>query len=309
MALFGQNSMRPQRTPNAQICTNPHKSAQFARGTSAGRGFLWRLHSYRRFRERKGGVDAECPAISRRSSLGSDWLAREAGRSAWRRTLEYLVMPHKQLIAGLALLCAILPVASAAAERPAILLGAAWYPEQWPESRWPEDLKLMEAAHIHVVPHDASFRAPIRTHVAHADQHEVPVHGVANEMRGDENIARKPRLERRAQRLRVWNDKPESIAVHGQPSRDQILVGDGLRQRVTVRVALNQRSAGHQFPQELIKVAAFVASQPQLAHQLLESRSALRLPRNVLQDDRIRKHGEAVSYQHTSRAYLFRRLV
>ena len=30
----------------------------------------------------------------------------------------------------------------------ALLLGAAWYPEQWPESRWEEDLRLMEAAHI-----------------------------------------------------------------------------------------------------------------------------------------------------------------
>jgi beta-galactosidase len=30
----------------------------------------------------------------------------------------------------------------------ALLLGAAWYPEQWPESRWDEDLRLMEAAHI-----------------------------------------------------------------------------------------------------------------------------------------------------------------
>src|ERR1700723_673202 len=30
----------------------------------------------------------------------------------------------------------------------AALLGTAWYPEQWPESRWEEDLRLMEAAHI-----------------------------------------------------------------------------------------------------------------------------------------------------------------
>ena len=30
-------------------------------------------------------------------------------------------------------------------------LGAAWYPEQWPESRWEEDLRLMQAAHINVV--------------------------------------------------------------------------------------------------------------------------------------------------------------
>jgi beta-galactosidase len=34
---------------------------------------------------------------------------------------------------------------------PPLLLGAAWYPEQWPESRWETDLTLMEKAHLHVV--------------------------------------------------------------------------------------------------------------------------------------------------------------
>jgi len=33
----------------------------------------------------------------------------------------------------------------------ALLLGAAWYPEQWPEARWDADLALMEAAHINMV--------------------------------------------------------------------------------------------------------------------------------------------------------------
>jgi beta-galactosidase len=33
----------------------------------------------------------------------------------------------------------------------AILMGSAWYPEQWPESRWEEDLRLMEAADLKVV--------------------------------------------------------------------------------------------------------------------------------------------------------------
>ena len=33
----------------------------------------------------------------------------------------------------------------------AILMGDAWYPEQWPEARWEEDLKLMEAADLKVV--------------------------------------------------------------------------------------------------------------------------------------------------------------
>ena len=35
--------------------------------------------------------------------------------------------------------------------RNAILLGTDWYPEQWPESSWEEDLRLMEGAHIKVV--------------------------------------------------------------------------------------------------------------------------------------------------------------
>lgn len=41
-----------------------------------------------------------------------------------------------------------LPVA---AHKPALMLGAAWYPEQWPESRWDADLQLMQDAHINLV--------------------------------------------------------------------------------------------------------------------------------------------------------------
>lgn len=36
-------------------------------------------------------------------------------------------------------------------EPPPLLMGAAWYPEQWPESRWETDLELMQKAHIHMV--------------------------------------------------------------------------------------------------------------------------------------------------------------
>jgi beta-galactosidase len=32
-----------------------------------------------------------------------------------------------------------------------LLLGTAWYPEQWPESRWERDLQLMQEAGIHMV--------------------------------------------------------------------------------------------------------------------------------------------------------------
>jgi beta-galactosidase len=46
------------------------------------------------------------------------------------------------------------PVAQAQATPPApppLLLGSAWYPEQWPEARWEPDLVLMQRAHLHVV--------------------------------------------------------------------------------------------------------------------------------------------------------------
>jgi beta-galactosidase len=38
--------------------------------------------------------------------------------------------------------------ATAYATAPPVLLGAAWYPEQWPEAQWEPDLAKMEAAHI-----------------------------------------------------------------------------------------------------------------------------------------------------------------
>jgi beta-galactosidase len=57
-------------------------------------------------------------------------------------------------------LCAALLLFALAAQRapagisnPAapLLLGTAWYPEQWPEERWDADLQLMEQAHMRVV--------------------------------------------------------------------------------------------------------------------------------------------------------------
>src|SRR5215469_1126483 len=41
--------------------------------------------------------------------------------------------------------------AQPAATPPPLLLGTAWYPEQWPESRWEADLTLMQQAGIHMM--------------------------------------------------------------------------------------------------------------------------------------------------------------
>jgi beta-galactosidase len=62
-------------------------------------------------------------------------------------------------VATLSLATVVAPLATAGSApiptqipgRNALLMGADWYPEQWPESRWETDVSLMEAAHFTVV--------------------------------------------------------------------------------------------------------------------------------------------------------------
>ena len=68
-----------------------------------------------------------------------------------------------------------------------LLLGAAWYPEQWPEARWEADLALMEAAHINFVrvgefawstmePSEGEYRLEWLEHaVRAAERHHIAV--------------------------------------------------------------------------------------------------------------------------------------
>ncbi len=62
---------------------------------------------------------------------------------------------RKRFHAALAAALVLAPIATqsqqplpTAPRRSGLELGAAWYPEQWPESRWDADLALMQAAHI-----------------------------------------------------------------------------------------------------------------------------------------------------------------
>ncbi len=69
----------------------------------------------------------------------------------------------------------------------ALGLGAAWYPEQWPEARWDADLALMEAAHITFVrvgefawstmePSEGNFQLDWLEHaVRAAERHHIAV--------------------------------------------------------------------------------------------------------------------------------------
>ena len=55
------------------------------------------------------------------------------------------------LVALVVLAAASVGAAPSATDAPPVLLGTAWYPEQWPESRWDADLALMQGAGIRMV--------------------------------------------------------------------------------------------------------------------------------------------------------------
>ena len=64
-----------------------------------------------------------------------------------------------------AVICLMSPITlesqNASPPPPAILLGTAWYPEQWPESRWDADLALMQQAGVRTVMVTSSTVIPL----------------------------------------------------------------------------------------------------------------------------------------------------
>ena len=44
----------------------------------------------------------------------------------------------------------------------------------------------------HHRPHNAPLGPPVWPHIADIDQHPVPMHGIADQMRSDENVSREP---------------------------------------------------------------------------------------------------------------------
>ena len=58
---------------------------------------------------------------------------------------------HFVVVVSLVGLCLSSPLWSQNSSAPPILLGTAWYPEQWPEAQWESDLSLMEKAGVRMV--------------------------------------------------------------------------------------------------------------------------------------------------------------
>ncbi len=83
---------------------------------------------------------------------------------------------------------------------------------------------------------DAPFGASVGADVGDVHEHHVSVHGVADLVRRNEDVAGDALLELCGERFGVGNDEAEAVAVHGEASGDEIFVGGGLRERVAVGV-------------------------------------------------------------------------
>jgi beta-galactosidase len=68
-------------------------------------------------------------------------------RSMYVRVILKALLPSRLLPLLLVLSLSVF----AYAQPPTVRLGAAWYPEQWPEATWDHDLQLMQDAHMNVV--------------------------------------------------------------------------------------------------------------------------------------------------------------
>src|SRR5258708_32158452 len=83
--------------------------------------------------------------------------------------------------------------------------------------------------------------------------------------------------------------------MHGKPPGNEILViliGGWLRQRVSIEIELDQFVRLDQLLQPRLKLPARFTMQSKLAHELLVSRSALRLAGNVFENVGVRNHVE-----------------
>ena len=89
----------------------------------------------------------------------------------------------------------------------------------------------------------------------------------------------------------IGNDEAVAVAMHGQASGDQVLVGGGvLGQGVAVAAGLDQPAALDQRLQALGKLLPLAAAQAHLADELLESGRVVRLAFDVAQDGLVSEH-------------------
>src|SRR5579863_4861010 len=148
---------------------------------------------------------------------------------------------------------------------------------------------------------DATFSAAVGADRADLHQHAVAVHCRAYRGWRNENIPREQRFKVRVEGSGIGSDKTVAVAVHAQFSYQNVLAGSGLRNRVAIRVDLNQLATVNQALQARGEFLTRRTMQSQFPHQLLEACGAFGLAFNLLQDGGI---GEFVQDRGLSAAQI-----
>ena len=99
---------------------------------------------------------------------------------------------------------------------------------------------------------DAAFGAAVGTDVSDFDQDLIAVHGGADLVRGDEDVAGESGFQGGAQRFGVGDDEAEAVAVHGETPGNEILVGGGLGEGIAVGVDWNELAGFDELLQALL---------------------------------------------------------
>src|SRR5271165_2580581 len=133
---------------------------------------------------------------------------------------------------------------------------------------------------------DAAFGAAVFLLAAKFHQDLVAVHGRADGLRVDEDVAGDG-----AALAGVGDDEAVAVAVHRQASGDEVLAGGGvLGEGVAVTGGFDQAAGFDQRLQALGELLPLAAPQAHLADELLESGRAVGLAFDVAQDGLIGNH-------------------
>ena len=127
--LRADRSARAGADPDQPLGHGPERDPRRAHARRAGR--------------RRGERDGDG-----RAARGVGLCSRGAGM---RRLARAALLAASMLVSGGPALAATAAAPALPVQSQRLWMGAAWYPEQWPEARWDKDLALMEAAGVTVV--------------------------------------------------------------------------------------------------------------------------------------------------------------
>ena len=153
------------------------------------------------------------------------------------------------------------------------------------DNRW-----IAASEHAQDVAFGTAIVGRARTLAGELDQHLIAVHCRADGGRRDEDVAR----DRKAL-PGIRDDEAVAVAMHGEAAGDEVLACGGVPgQRIAVAASLDQAAALDQRCNPAGELPAILATQVELADELLVSGRVVRLAFDVAQDGLVGEHGNTV---------------